>query len=671
MFRDVLLLIALSPGLAEGLSCYICGDTNLGEFGECSTQFQYDCGSYAAKFGPADRIYCRTTRHRAKNNTFTVMKECISEQDHYRTFPEKGYQLDDECDLVDLQEEEVAYCLCRSDLCNKNSVAEQFMSFEEKHPELFGESEDSESKTQQPKGQAPLKLADPSLLASQMANVPPPPVFAAPMLIPPAIVPINDPRNIAANAATEAEVRRSQLPSRGVESDIGAPQPPPSRETVLLNLPQASQAKSSFVGSVATQVSPVVVSRPASPPGVASEKQGAKHCVQCGDSNLHSDSEDCRRQIQVECLHDQSMCFTRQIDLGNGMFAMEKMCVLPEQLVAEFGEKAREQGCGSSNGGRVQYCACTASSCNQISIAQQKQVYSTIEPVAGRRLPELAAPDLPQPMPPAFPTSEGLDQAVLRPDGISDRKVSPAVITAVAEPPPPPFNPPPPVAPPPMAGKSEASPPIVPVNHTVSISLRCAACIEADMTDPTADCRQLFPTECSVAEHFCLTKQTQITNTAFTMEKGCVSGEQLRQLMAEEKFTEGCATTKSGMVNFCVCKEPMCNTASLLQQAQLTGVRDTMQEQRELEEQARKEAERSRAILATTTTTQKSRPPPVFLDADDDAELVAGGGRDIAKDTRTEAEILRDRQREWARSDLGSGASTPSLLLLLAVFFFF
>ncbi|RCN29443.1 hypothetical protein ANCCAN_24796 [Ancylostoma caninum] len=54
------------------------------------------------------------------------MKECISEQDHYHTFPNKGYPIDEECDLVEVQGEEVAYCLCRNqNLCNKPTIADQ------------------------------------------------------------------------------------------------------------------------------------------------------------------------------------------------------------------------------------------------------------------------------------------------------------------------------------------------------------------------------------------------------------------------------------------------------------------------------------------------------------------------------------------------------------------
>lgn len=40
-------------------------------------------------------------------DTYTIMKECISEQDHYHTFPNKGYSIDEECDLVEVHGDEV------------------------------------------------------------------------------------------------------------------------------------------------------------------------------------------------------------------------------------------------------------------------------------------------------------------------------------------------------------------------------------------------------------------------------------------------------------------------------------------------------------------------------------------------------------------------------------
>ncbi|KAK6019441.1 hypothetical protein OSTOST_14923 [Ostertagia ostertagi] len=187
-----LLTITLLPLSVNSLSCYICGDNNLDEFGECSTQFQYDCKSYAARFPRDETIFCRTTRHKAPNNTYTVMKECISEQDHYQLFPNKGYAMDEECDLVEVHGQEVAYCLCRNqNFCNRAPIADQFIAFEEKNPELFADPEPPTPTV--PKGPAP--LAPP--VAMQASNG-----FGAPPIPPPPIIPINDPRVRSSSGVT-------------------------------------------------------------------------------------------------------------------------------------------------------------------------------------------------------------------------------------------------------------------------------------------------------------------------------------------------------------------------------------------------------------------------------------------------------------------------------------
>lgn len=46
------------------LSCNICADVGLDEFGECLSQFDYDCSPYARRFPASEKIYCRSTRTR-------------------------------------------------------------------------------------------------------------------------------------------------------------------------------------------------------------------------------------------------------------------------------------------------------------------------------------------------------------------------------------------------------------------------------------------------------------------------------------------------------------------------------------------------------------------------------------------------------------------------------
>ncbi|VDM23611.1 unnamed protein product, partial [Wuchereria bancrofti] len=122
---------------SSGLECYICGDENLDEGGDCHKQFRYDCTSYAKNFKPTELIFCRTMRKRVSNDTYAIMKECISEQDHYRVFPLRQYSFDEECDFIEVDGYELAYCLCQKNFCNAKNIIDQFIDFEEKHPEIF------------------------------------------------------------------------------------------------------------------------------------------------------------------------------------------------------------------------------------------------------------------------------------------------------------------------------------------------------------------------------------------------------------------------------------------------------------------------------------------------------------------------------------------------------
>ncbi|VBB34787.1 unnamed protein product, partial [Acanthocheilonema viteae] len=65
------------------------------------------------------------------------MKECIGEEDHYRIFPPRQYSFDEQCDLIEMDGDELAYCLCRRNFCNMKNIIDQFIDFEENHPEIF------------------------------------------------------------------------------------------------------------------------------------------------------------------------------------------------------------------------------------------------------------------------------------------------------------------------------------------------------------------------------------------------------------------------------------------------------------------------------------------------------------------------------------------------------
>ncbi|EPB73400.1 hypothetical protein ANCCEY_07515 [Ancylostoma ceylanicum] len=502
-------------------------------------------------------------------DTYTIMKECISEQDHYHTFPNKGYPIDEECDLVEVQGEEIAYCLCRNqNLCNKPTIADQFIAFEEKHPELFGDAESSTAPPAVPTGAAPLPLPMPS--AAKVG-------FGAPLVAPPPIIPINDPR--AKLPGIESEIRRAQLPTREHMPDfsVATGDNPISLENGnLFHLKPSAASQGQFIGSIGMNRHAVAV--PPAPPAPPTMKPAKSFpelkCAQCGQTGLRSADADCEKQTVVRCQDSDAVCFTRQITIGPGQSAVEKMCVSWQAVQAEFPSAAMDS-CGDSSEGQVRYCVCTTDECNSMAISLQITKDFPVEmlpPPVRTAEPEPALPPLPAspvarvpsgaagslqpehtpsiivPVPSTSSRMEEMDS------NAQDRSQDKAVNSVQ-------------LAKEPSGRELQSSSAVKP--HF----LKCSACVESGMTDPTADCSTSAPAMCSAHEEYCLTKQTQNDDGTFTMEKRCVAQTSLVSLTESTDVKKGCATANGGMINYCLCQGDLCNQDSLLAQAQVSGVR--------------------------------------------------------------------------------------------------
>ncbi|XGW08112.1 hypothetical protein V3C99_010879 [Haemonchus contortus] len=692
-----LLITALLPLSVKSLSCYICGDNNLDEFGECSTQFQYDCQSYAARFPRSEAIFCRTTRHKAPNNTYTVMKECISERDHYELFPNKGYSMDEECDLVEVHGQEVAYCLCRhQNFCNKAPIADQFIAFEEKNPELFADVEPSSpSPPTIPKGLAPLGIP-----------MRPAHGFGAPPVPPPPIIPVNDPRNKV--PGIESEIRRAQLPTRERPGDTSFEGAIPMNEnTNRIDAARSSVGQGKFIGSmgikhhaVAVAATPPVLSRAPSSQSSSAEQSSpgsGMRCSQCAQSDLKSQDADCERQVAVKCHDPDAVCFTRQIILSEGKTAVEKLCASWQAVKEEFPTAALD-GCGDASDGRVRFCTCTTNECNSMAISLQiakdfptdplppfVQTHPTgpLPHLAGPELPIIRnAPTVPAPAPPskqselppqvilAVPsikpipkeeptnslssphTQRNRDQEELSPVPIEpvnhqgSGKVKPPTETDRAE-------------------SNEVSSRIEPISSETGIPLRCAACLETGITDPTADCSSSAPTVCANHEKYCLTRQTQNEGVTFTMEKRCISESMVASVTKSESATIqlGCAIADGGMINYCLCKEDLCNEGSLLAQAQVSGIRKT-----EPSSKPEPPPPTAEELPKIDLPKQVETPPHVFLDNDETAKLetVQVPETKLSDEERD----LIERQKQWDQEDLAASTSQLGLLGSLIVLLF-
>uniref|UniRef100_A0A0N5BM17 Activin_recp domain-containing protein n=1 Tax=Strongyloides papillosus TaxID=174720 RepID=A0A0N5BM17_STREA len=351
-----ILLINLlsSANIVSTLNCFICGDSNLDEFGECSTQFQYDCTNYGKRFSGSEQIFCRTTRQKATNNTYTIMKECISESDHYKTFPKKASKFAEECDLIDVNGLEIAYCLCKSnDFCNQKPISEQFIKFEEEHPELF----DNDDGTQ--------KSASPDInMATINEN--------------------NDLKRHPSNSRLEKnnEADKDALPSNIMIPSFPITDISPNKPIVPENV------NGKQFGSGLSNIKKIT----------SLNGNNDLHCIQCAQGKLEDEDSDCTQTKIVDCnslptssSSGKNYCFTRQIILGKQKNAVEKMCVSHEALIQEYGSDVKIDNCEISENGRIRYCVCKDSECNRNSISSQitkhmmivsnKEMTSKVNPV--------------------------------------------------------------------------------------------------------------------------------------------------------------------------------------------------------------------------------------------------------------------------------------------------
>ncbi|VDM54473.1 unnamed protein product, partial [Angiostrongylus costaricensis] len=543
------------PALVWSLSCYICGDNNLEEFEECSTQFQYDCQSYSLRFPRDETIYCRTTRHKAPNNTYTVMKECISEQDHYRTFPGKGYTIEEECDLAEVNGEEDLTNHSRHisllSVCYKN-ISDICKSPLQKNPELFGDIDLERS------GTAHSSANDAMPIAQSSSKVD----FAAPSLPLPPIIPVNDPRtekkkekeenwqNIRDKIQVKSKLIRVQIQCTG------------ERHETL------SRGQGNFIGNTGINHHVVAVTAPLPARELQAVSTGLR-CSQCGESDLHSEDSDCNRQVVVDCQESDPVCFTRQTLLGRGQAAVEKMCVSWQAVKAEF-PTSTMNSCGETSQGRVRYCTCSANQCNSVAISSQVAQYTKTEalPPVVKIQPPASLPPPGVPEMPAKSSSAAGELSIQHHHGapIPEHTKLPTDTILSRE-----YF---------LRGKESLSDvlPIVPTAPSGKSApelsaLRCAVCLESGMSDPTTDCSTSAPALCSAIETFCLTRQTQHEDATFTMEKRCVSEAQAESFVESSDVRSGCATANGGLINYCLCQGDLCNHDALLAQAQISGVR--------------------------------------------------------------------------------------------------
>lgn len=363
---------------------------------------------------------------------------------------------------------------------------------------------------------------------------------------------------------------------------------------------------------------------------------------------------------------------------------MEKMCVSWQAVKQEFLTSSMDS-CGNANDGRVRYCTCTDDECNSVAISLQIAKDFPTDPLpsfvrthpAGPfphlAAPELPVPDLPphviaavpsiHPVPKEFPSKIASSSEENRERGEQPEHLRPT---------------PPPIEPIVHRGSKTEIPseplslgdrtePRAPgeteqrnrLEASQKPTLRCSACLETGITDPTADCSSSAPATCSPHETYCLTRQTQSEEATFTMEKRCISDAMVEQFTKSDDVSVGCGIADGGMINFCICKQDLCNHDSILAQAQISGVR--------------KPESAAKPIVPKPQQVPKIDPPkpqppnvpPVFLENDE----APSAEEAPAPETRLNSEEreLLERQKQWAEADLTASVASSALSSLLLI----
>uniref|UniRef100_A0A915B2V3 Uncharacterized protein n=1 Tax=Parascaris univalens TaxID=6257 RepID=A0A915B2V3_PARUN len=448
-------------------------------------------------------------------------------------FPRKSYPLDDECDLIEIESVETAYCLCRhDDFCNEKSISDQFISFEEQHPELFDE-----------------------------------------------FIENNPPETLLSNTQPErqlinADARRLEQTTVEVIEDGRRRQS--AAPIVVDSVDRQRNGDSRAVFNTATStVTPHSI-------GVA------LRCVQCGQSNLEDAGADCEKQIVVECnrrglrppKEEQYFCFTRQILIGPRQNAVEKMCVTQTALIQEYGSDVILDGCTSTNTDRVRFCVCQTNECNRVAI-NQKPVTSCI--LCSENNLNSAELDCSKPVAvdcdqqfkdgsgslcltrraQLAPAIYSVEKRCMSRNELNQNAGQMAVGIGCGD-----------------AMMDSLSIAFVKVNFAIATpsQFNCKMTLnilsaennlnsaELDCSKPVAvDCDQQFK---DGSGSLCLTRRAQLAPAIYSVEKRCMSRNELNQNAGQVAVGIGCGDAYDGLVVYCICEGQLCNRDAIAVQLQ-------------------------------------------------------------------------------------------------------
>uniref|UniRef100_A0A914DFC3 Uncharacterized protein n=1 Tax=Acrobeloides nanus TaxID=290746 RepID=A0A914DFC3_9BILA len=276
-------------------------------------------------------------------------------------------------------------------------------------------------------------------------------------------------------------------------------------------------------------------------------------CSQCGQNNLTDELSDCNKQINVNCAqqtagNEKSYCFTRQIIIGSGQNAIEKMCVSEQNIIHEFGVEKVIEGCESMGNGRIRYCICSTENCNSLSILEQFAMANHLSgDHTGQSLAEM----------PSRAISDEFDE----------RKLNPAKNLQITS----------------LTPKIEA-PAMAPSDNENNLTpLHCQVCAEDNVKDETSDCMRITVIDCAQQSNSpktaCLTRQTFLSTGNYAVEKRCINEHEAEHFVKNSHSFDHkslkispigtvCGVTEDEGTKFCLCDSDMCNRFGLKEQVQ-------------------------------------------------------------------------------------------------------
>ncbi|CAK5020281.1 unnamed protein product [Meloidogyne enterolobii] len=527
-------------------------------------------------------MLCRTTRHKALNGTFTVVKECIIENAHYATFERKPQKTEIDCDIQLLEGFEVAYCICNTSLCNYPSIGEQFAEFEQKNPELFDDvsvettelmPDINKNKEEIEENEEEKQLENQTTFNPKIEEI---------GERSKELFPVNNQK------IREEELGKELLSSTTIETikreedfinnewnNEENEKEEIIKQNNLLTTPKISTKlfTKNLIIERPKQQSLEVDNTPLNGDILASGAQlgllPELQCMQCKEeTNNTKINAECHSQIVVSCpdLSKQingigrPFCITRHfwIEPG-GNLTIEKNCLTERKILEEYGSyktvdllngaNRDEAACldfrPSLSGQQQRLCVCSSPQCNKVSLSEQMSF-------GIRKIAEL--------------------------DEIENKQKTNKIQTI-------------------KTTEKIKETTEIPLEEEIIEALNCAVCVDNELNDANADCRTVRTINCAKQltnneKQYCITRQTQnskgfkliekkfsfqnFSKDSFIVEKGCMSKTQFSLLFPDEiseqnignELLLGCASTHNGFVNYCICDSQMCNRYGIAQQAE-------------------------------------------------------------------------------------------------------